>query len=115
MRPDKALTLRVNKLKNLIKHGYLIDKEGRLIHRRVCRAAWGPFPPTWVVHHIDGVKTNNEPVNLIALPRNLHERLHHAMKKLQRMLSRAECESALKCFLYGRRVGSEKIEIVIKA
>jgi hypothetical protein len=44
--------------------------------REICRQAWGDFPPEYDVHHIDGVDTNNDPNNLIAISRPFHSWLH---------------------------------------
>lgn len=59
--------------------GYRLTKDGKLEHRQVYKAAYGPIPKDWVVHHIDECKTNNKPENLIALPQPIHHLLHKAM------------------------------------
>lgn len=35
------------------------------------------------IHHIDGNKNNNNPQNLVALPRELHNEYHTALSKLK--------------------------------
>ena len=50
-------------------------------HRHVCRKYHGKFPNHWVVHHIDGNKINNDPNNLIAMPRKMHDYLHRRFRK----------------------------------
>jgi hypothetical protein len=37
--------------------------------------------PDEVVHHLDGIKTNNNPYNLLVLLRSQHTKLHHWMRK----------------------------------
>lgn len=61
-------------------NGYQVfkDKEGKeiLIHRRVCEKKYKNIPPGFIVHHIDGDKTNNRPDNLILLHPKDHYRVH---------------------------------------
>lgn len=42
----------------------------------VYEAHYGPVPPGCVVHHIDFNPENDHPLNLIALTRKVHARLH---------------------------------------
>lgn len=73
--------------------GYLRNKANcKLVHRMVCRAAHGPFNVNWHVHHIDGNKQNNRPENLIAIPHQLHNKIHevwprHCLPKRSEILS----------------------------
>lgn len=46
------------------------------LHRVVYRKYNGNIPQGYVIHHLDGDKTNNSPSNLIALTPNDHSRLH---------------------------------------
>jgi len=48
----------------------------RALHRVVFKAAFGHLPRSWVVHHVDHNKWNNEPGNLVAMPRWLHGKWH---------------------------------------
>lgn len=63
---------------------YFKDKEGNLIniHRRVAEKKYGKIPEGFIVHHIDGSKTNNRPSNLILLHKKDHVRFHGKTKKL---------------------------------
>jgi hypothetical protein len=49
---------------------------GRYAHRVIYERHIGPIPKGWVVHHRDEDKTNNDPSNLVAMPRGEHQRLH---------------------------------------
>jgi hypothetical protein len=59
-----------------LKNGYLIDEDGKYIHREVNLYSDGPCPIGWEVHHCDGKKLNNDPENLIAIPKELHAEIH---------------------------------------
>lgn len=65
--------------KALNENGYYLTKGGKLEHREIYKATYGKIPSGWVVHHIDQCKTNNDPDNLVALPRELHNTLHDEM------------------------------------
>lgn len=96
----------------LIQRGqYLITNSGQSWHRIVCREHHGKIPKGWEVHHIDGNSLNNEPVNLIALPKSLHERLHKRAKEDKIALpSRVEIEQAITGGRFPRKVKPKKIE-----
>jgi hypothetical protein len=55
--------------------------EGRLAHehRLVAQHAFGEIPPTYHVHHIDHVMTNNDADNLALVSRSMHAILHHVV------------------------------------
>jgi hypothetical protein len=69
--------------------GYWQTKAGRPWHRVVYRRAYGPIPPGWDVHHIDGNKVNNDPDNLIAIPRKLHMEIHRTPRHGRPLPARA--------------------------
>lgn len=79
----------------LDRKGYPIGSDGKRIHRKIVKN----IPKGWVVHHIDHVKTNNDPSNLISLPFAMHDRMHQLMKKMNRILSREEIENTLNAYL----------------
>lgn len=43
-----------------------------LEHRHIWEQLHGPLPKNWVVHHINGIRNDNRPTNLIGLPRAEH-------------------------------------------
>lgn len=45
-------------------------------HRLIWEAAHGPLPDGWVVHHINGDRSDNRLENLEAMPAEEHGRLH---------------------------------------
>lgn len=57
---------------------YISTKENNscLLHRLIYEKTYGPIPEGFVVHHIDGIKTNNEISNLILLSNSEHHSLH---------------------------------------
>ncbi len=99
----------------MLARGYKVDSRGRFIHRVVCRQAHGPFPYGWVVHHIDCKVDNNEPSNLIALPRNLHNSIHKVMKRDSRIMPRKEIEQAVRAWRNLRVSKSANVTIVVVA
>lgn len=51
------------------------------LHVMVCATAWGAIPDGGHVHHIDHNRWNNEPHNLVALPRAVHKAWHRFCKE----------------------------------
>ena len=49
-----------------------VDGVKVLEHRYVWEQANGPIPDKWVVHHFNGIKTDNRLENLVAMPRSHH-------------------------------------------
>ena len=59
----------------LTKDGYVnIKIEGKWVaeHRYVWEKIHGPLPKGWIVHHINGVRNDNSPENLLGMSRNKH-------------------------------------------
>ncbi len=50
---------------------------GKRLHRLIWEAVWGKIPKNWVVHHIDGDKTNNCLLNLYGMDKTYHNKLHN--------------------------------------
>lgn len=71
-----------------------------------------PLPPGWVVHHLNGIRKDDRPRNLIALPDKKHKRVLAAkaqrIKKLESKLLRAEreIESLRQAMLAGQLIFS---------
>jgi len=105
----------VSRARRLLDQGYLLDDNGKLVHRKVCRQAHGWFPNNWVVHHVDEDKSNNVPENLIALPRELHDSLYKAMRKNKCLFNRKQIEQALKSWRGIRSSKAPKITIVVQS
>lgn len=110
-----GLFQKIQRVKRLMASGYEVDKWGNLVHRAVCKAHWGPFPKDWVVHHIDENKKNNTPENLIALPAQIHNKVHQAAKQLKRNLLRSELEMMLKCYVNAQKAREPNCVIVINS
>lgn len=56
-------------------------------HRLVWQEAHGkPLPKDWVVHHINGIKTDNRPDNLVAYPKGKHDKIIPIMAERIRKL-----------------------------
>jgi hypothetical protein len=51
-------------------------------HQDVWEAANGPVPPSMVIHHVDGNKSNNALSNLVAVTEREHRRTHSPYWKL---------------------------------
>lgn len=73
--------------------GYLqIGDTGQYVHRAVAERALGrPLPATAVVHHINGVKSDNRPQNLVICE---NESYHKLLHQRQRALLARRGESA---------------------
>ena len=60
-------------------------KEGnrhKPLHRLIYESVWGKIPEGYVIHHIDGDKTNNCILNLLMLSNEHHTSLHNKGKTL---------------------------------
>lgn len=42
------------------------------------------LPSGWCVHHLDGDRSNNEPENLLGLPKGMHQELHRRLEIIDR-------------------------------
>ena len=57
------------------------------------------IPDGWVVHHIDCNETNNKPMNLIAMPERMHNKMHSLMSKHRKVPNRQEIERFIESWL----------------
>lgn len=73
-----ALTGKKFEQNPLFKGGFISQKGYRRIghnqveHRVVWERENGPLPPGWVVHHLNGIKSDNRIENLYAMPNKSH-------------------------------------------
>ena len=107
---------RVYRAEKLIREGFIVDHQGRLEHREVYKQAYGPMPTYWVVYHIDGVKTNNVPENLIAMPKRVHDRIRSVIQSGKvSSFTRPQLESMIKAYvnLYKNKDLAVYIEITV--
>lgn len=96
-------------------NGYDRDtKTKRLVHRTVCREAYGKFPHSWHVHHVNGDKRDNREANLIALPGAFHFAIHEHFGFKNGLPDRSACVRLLSEWqedqtnFYRRRVNQPK-------
>lgn len=116
MKKDAHLKREINRISRNLNSGYVLDANGFTVHRKICRAFHGPFPKDWVVHHIDEDKKNNSAENLIALPRELHDKIHTLMRRDKHSMNRKDIEQALRCWRGAKAKGQIAITInVVKA
>ena len=76
--------------------GYIVDTQGKLVHRVVYRRAYGKIPKGWVVHHIDFNRRNNRPENLYAMPDKLHRKIHAEMAAGNFVYTREQLDKIVK-------------------
>ncbi len=76
-----------NKIKMRIKNGYeqyydKAEKQWKWLHRTIAAVVSGKeIQEGYEVHHIDHKKSNNNPLNLIPIPRILHQEYHREERK----------------------------------
>lgn len=61
-------------------HGYVYVSIGKSKHRNRSHIVWEqthgqPLPKGWVIHHLNGIKDDDRPENLLAMPKNKHDRI----------------------------------------
>lgn len=59
-----------------LKAGRQRKRSERNNYRAIYERAWGKVPLGYVIHHVDGNRLNNDPMNLIALMPYIHNKLH---------------------------------------
>lgn len=69
-------------IKTRIKNGYeqyydRAEKQWKWLHRKIAATVLGKeIKKGYEIHHVDHVKSNNNPLNLIPIPRKLHQKYH---------------------------------------
>jgi hypothetical protein len=59
-------------------------------YRKIYKKHYGEIPNNWIVHHIDGNRSNNDKENLIAVPQSVHDVIHlPAKRKIELTLKEA--------------------------
>lgn len=83
----------------ITKHGYyhITSVKGgnnlKKLHRLIWEKAWGKIPKNWIIHHLDGNPSNNCLLNLYAMPKREHIRLHHKGKTVNSAVRQKISES----------------------
>lgn len=80
------------------KHGP--RKRRRLTYREIYERANGKIPDGYVVHHIDGDSSNNDPENLVALTNSEHMKIH---ANAHSIVSKTEAYRRVLVQIYGNR------------
>lgn len=66
----------------LTSHGYRLSPNGRYEHVVVAEKALGkPLPKGACVHHVNEIKTDNSPANLVVCPSGAYHRLIHQRQR----------------------------------
>lgn len=105
------LVRRQNGTGNINKAGYLDNNFGgvrQYAHIQVAEAALGkPLPKSARVHHINGMRTDNQPSNLVICPSEAYHQLLHA-----RMRARDACGHPdwRRCFMCGEYDALENLD-----
>lgn len=63
------------------KDGRYIGSYGKILHRDIWEYFNGEIPKGYVIHHIDGVPSNNDLSNLQIMTQSDHIKLHQKIKK----------------------------------
>ena len=61
-------------------NGYYREYSGKYLHRAVWERFNGEIPEGYVIHHIDGDKSNNDLTNLQLMTKSEHVKLHNSVK-----------------------------------
>lgn len=64
-----------------ISMGYYYNKELGQLHRNIWEDIYGKIPEGYVIHHINGKKTDNNPCNLQLMSNGEHTKHHNTGKK----------------------------------
>lgn len=61
--------------------------KGKLLHRLIWENSWGKLPNNYVIHHLDENPKNNCLLNLCAMPKSQHNKIHTLNEESKQKLS----------------------------
>lgn len=77
------------------------EDTNKWVHREIYEMNFGKILPYYEVHHIDKNPLNNDPNNLISIPKEFHEELHYLDKMGIVLRSKIEVEIAMAFYYRG--------------
>lgn len=108
----------------LNEYGYYVitssnrGNHSKMLHRLIYESVWGGIPKNWIIHHLDGDKTNNCILNLLGMERSHHSKLHNPKgtilpEETKRKIS--DAKKGEKNYWYGKQHSEETRNKMSKA